>query len=96
MFDITTSGEIKGITILKLYGNKKICTIRVGDKFQKQGLGTKMMIKSMEILECNKPLITVSNSRNNEFLKLFKYLGFKKRGEVIGLYVKNVSEIIYN
>jgi len=88
---------LAGIAILKNnMDEKKICTLRVSPKFQRHGIGTKLLEKSFEILQTEKPLITVSNLRYAQFKKLFKKFNFKITGIKKNYYKHNTSEIIFN
>ena len=66
---------IVAVAILK-YDEKKICTFRVSESFQKNGIGKHLMEKCFEVLETDKPLITVHNKRRYQYNNLFQYYGF--------------------
>ena len=88
--------KIAGISILKNSYEKKICTLRVATEFQHQGIGTQILDKSMEILETNSPLITVSEKRNNEFKNLFQKFNFQEFTKYPNYYREGTYEISYN
>ena len=89
--------QIAGVSILKKSNKeKKICTLRVAKKFQKQGIGKDLILKSIEWLETDKPLITVRSSKAYQFEKLFQYFGFKQESIYYGYYSWLSSEIAYN
>lgn len=75
---------------------KKICTLRVDQNFQKNGIGKALVAKSMEILGTNEPIITVSNRKHNEFDRLLKYFGFKLESIYYEKYKLNTHELVYN
>lgn len=88
---------ISGLAILKTTTNeKKICTLRVMDKFQNQGIGKDLIKNSFAILDTEKPLITVSSAREYQFKRLFDHFGFQKRSKLSGYYKKDSFEITYN
>lgn len=88
---------LMGIAILKnTKSEKKICTLRVGENFQKRGIGKKLITESMEILETNKPIITISQKKYDEFKKLFYYCGFDLEEIHYGKYKKGLCEFVYN
>lgn len=43
--------QFGAIAILKNVGEKKLCTLRVGRKYQRKGIGSKLMEKCLVILE---------------------------------------------
>lgn len=89
--------SIIGATILKDTAiEKKICTIRVDKKYQKMGIGKSLVIKSMEELSIDKPIITVSSTKNREFLSLFKYFGFQLEATYVNKYKRDTWEYVYN
>ena len=60
--------DIKGVSILKKTSDeKKICTLRVVKSYRNQGIGSCLLQKSVELLEENKPLITVSGIHMKEY-----------------------------
>ena len=75
---------------------KKICCLRVLPKFQNRGIGIKMFIKSMEILDTDKPLLSISENNILKFKKIMDYFNFKQYEKYLGLYKENTKEISYN
>ena len=68
---------IVGLAILKKDNHeKKICTLRVDKRFQRNGIGRNLLSQSIEWLEEEKPLITVRKSKAPQFDKLFTSFGF--------------------
>lgn len=91
------NGIIVGFTILKHTSKeKKICTLRVTEDYQNKGLGVKLFDKSFDLLETEKPLLSVSETMLPDFNKMFNYFGFKEEQEYKGIYIPNVYEISYN
>jgi ribosomal protein S18 acetylase RimI-like enzyme len=96
IFNIT-GGYIAGIAILKkTWNEKKICTLRVSEKFQRNGIGRSLALESFKYLDTDAPFITVSFSKENQFKRLFNCFGFKKSSEFRNYYSPNKIEITYN
>lgn len=90
-------GKMAGVAILKdADGEKKICTISVANEFKSKGLGFRLFEKSMRLLDTDKPLASVSESRLPEFEKIFQYLGYEYSAEYHGLYLPQKSEFSFN
>ena len=88
---------ISGIAILKnTPEERKICTLRVVDKFQHRGVAQVLVRNSFDFLDTEKPLITVSSVRDHQFKSLFDYFGFQKTFELSNYYKLDSSEIVYN
>lgn len=97
LFATNSMDEIIGVSILKRTNcEKKICTFRVAEKYQRQGIGTLLMLKSLEILETDKPIITVSESKHQEFKKLFQRFNFCLKKVYFGKYRYLTKEYCYN
>ncbi len=92
----TYKNKISGISIIKDSYEKKICTIRVIDPFKKKGFGKSLLIESMKKLNTEKPLITVSDTKYKEFIRIFNYFGYKKTNELVNFYKENNTEFIFN
>lgn len=88
--------EILGVSIIKDSNEKKICTFRIDEKYQRQGIGKLLFEKSFEILNCEKPIITIPGARVNEFNRIFKYFNFKLEGKYVNYYRHNSFELAYN
>lgn len=88
---------IAGVSILKDETNeKKICTLRVAPLYQQMGIGKSLIEKSFEILECEKPLITIHISKYHEFKSLFQRYGFTVEQQAQSYYGLLKSELSYN
>ena len=89
--------QLVGVAILKRdIEEKKICTLRVEKDFQRQGIGRKLFELSFEWLNCDKPLITVRQSKNCEFQKLFDYYCFNAEEKRRNYYQLFSTEVVYN
>lgn len=88
---------IAGVAILKATKEeKKICTLRVAKKFQRQGIGKRLMEMSFEWLEDDKPLITMHSRKRHQFSTLLEYYGFELEEEKSNYYHLFSTELIYN
>lgn len=91
------NNSIAGVSILKSDLNeKKICTFRVKEEFQGNGIGKKLMEKSFEYLDTDKPLITIHKSKQKQFEKMFKYFNFELEQENKNYYKLFNIELAYN
>lgn len=89
--------SIAGVSILKSDENeKKICTFRVKEEFQGNGIGKKLMEKSFEYLNTDKPLITIHKSKQRQFQQMFEYFNFKLEQENKNYYKLFNTELAYN
>lgn len=89
--------SISGLLIVKNHTDeKKICTLRVRDDFQRRGIGSKLFECAFEYLNTNKPLITVPEESVIVFEKIFQKYSFDKVEEKVDLYRKGKIEYIYN
>lgn len=89
--------EVLGYVILKKTPTeKKICTFRVEEKYQRLGIGKKLMEASFEFLETRKPMITITEDNVKSFEPLLKRYNFKLVEKIKDLYVKGKTEYIYN
>lgn len=89
--------RVIGLTILKTEPNeKKICTIRVDRDYQRQGYGTELIKRSLEILGTSYPLATVSEKHIDAFKPFFKQFGFHIASNVKSLYHEGEYEYFFN
>ncbi len=89
--------NIAGVMILKQDENeKKICTLRVSPVYQGLGIGSRLIEKSFEYFDNDKPLITIHISKYHEFKKLFDHYSFSLEQQVQGYYGLLRSELSYN
>ncbi|QIM69073.1 GNAT family N-acetyltransferase [Basfia succiniciproducens] len=89
--------SISGLMILKNHlEEKKICTLRIKDSYQKKGIGSELLEIAFGFLDTKKPLITVPEESVDIFSRIFNKYGFEKKDEIPDLYRKNKIEYIYN
>ncbi|WP_410681010.1 GNAT family N-acetyltransferase [Avibacterium paragallinarum] len=77
-------------------GEKKICTIRVDEKYRKQGIGNALFDKAFKYLDTDSPLITVSEECDPSLKKLLKKYNFKQTSKKKNLYREGKLEYFYN
>lgn len=88
--------KIVGVVFLKKsIEEKKICTIIIDEKYRRLGIGTKLLEKSFEFLETNKPLITMPDYKEKCFESIIKKYGWKKTQIINECYSKN-NELVFN
>jgi len=88
--------DIVGVSIIKKNHEKKLSTLKVMDNFQNKGLGLKLFEKSFNILETEKPFLTVSEEKLVEFKKVFKYYNFELTSVHEDLYRVGKKEYFFN
>lgn len=90
-------GQIAGVAILKdTRSEKKICTIRVAKEYRRQGIGTMLMIKALEVLKDDFPLITVSDEHIEQFRHFLSRFGFVEKNRVKSVYRYGHEEYYFN
>lgn len=93
----TYKNQITGVAILKDFANeKKICTIRVYPQFKNMGFGKSLIEKSIEILQYETPMISVSESRIYQFENILSYFKFELVQITSSYYKKGQVEYVYN
>lgn len=89
--------EIRGIAILKNTGDeRKICTLRVNDKFKRQGIGEALLKESYRILGTTRPLMTVNEDNISEYRRFLTRNGARLVSEVTSLYYCGKKEYFFN
>ena len=87
--------SIVGLSLVK-YDEKKLCTLKIFEESQNRGFGLKLFEKSFEKLGTNKPFLTVSEEKYEEFKKLFNYYKFELTSVKSGLYRSGKLEYFFN
>ena len=89
--------EIVGVAIIKdTPQEKKICTLRVLNHYQNQGIGSCLLARTKEELREPCPLITVSGVQMPTFGHFLKKRGFVVKDKVKSLYRKGAYEYFFN
>jgi len=90
------SNQVAGIAIIKLNCEKKLCTLRISDQFQNQGIGVRLFERCFDVLKTDKPFLTVSEEKLPEFQKIFDYYGFEMTGMKKDAYRQGRAEYYFN
>lgn len=75
---------------------KKICSIKVDKKYRRNGIGRNLFEYCIEVLDTDKPLITISEERYNEFSHLIEYFDFNLCQVLASYYNHNSTEYVFN
>lgn len=86
--------QIVGLSILKKDKEEsKICTLLINEDYRKKGYSNIILEDSFDFLETQKPLITISKNRINEFSKIIEAYGWTA-SEITDEYY--TPEIVFN
>lgn len=92
-----TPAGIVGIALLKKQQKeRKICTFFVSPSYRCQGIGSQLMRLSLDWLDTDKPLITVSEERKSSLEPILHKFNFCHSRTVLGYYRDNKLEYFYN
>jgi GNAT superfamily N-acetyltransferase len=91
----TRNNDVVGLSLVK-YEEKKLCTLKVFEEYQNRGIGLKLFEKSFEKLDTDKPFLTVSEEKYEEFKKIFNYYNFELTSVKKGLYRDSKLEYFFN
>jgi hypothetical protein len=75
---------------------KKLCTLRVRPHHESKGLGVRLFHTAFDILETERPLLSVSQPIEPKFHRIFNYFGFTKQAVYKARYLPAVDELAYN
>lgn len=93
---LSAGREIAGILLTKDGYEKKICTLRVDEKYRHRGIGSYLMQQSFRLLQTDKPIITVSENHLFEFNPLLIRFGFDLKKIYYNYYLFGNNEYSYN
>lgn len=86
-----------GILIVKHTAEeRKLCTLRVRPHFENKGLGLKLFEAAFELLETDRPLLSVSETTLPKFSKVFDHFGFSQEASYEGVYLPREVELAFN
>lgn len=89
--------RIVGVAIIKNdLKEKKICTLRVLQEYQRKGIGHNLVELCMQILQTDKPMITLHKSKLNQFEKLLTYYDFELEQTQQHYYSIFSTELVFN
>jgi hypothetical protein len=90
-------GKLAAFMILKhTQIERKLCTLRVLPDFGQLGIGPRLFETAFDILDTEKPLLSVAETQAPRFEKLFRHFGFEKQGAYVGLYRPGQIETSFN
>ena len=86
-----------GLLIVKhTVEEKKLCTLRVRPNFESKGLGVRLFEAAFELLETDRPLLSVSEISLPKFFTIFEHFGFSHEASYEGVYLPRVIEFSFN
>lgn len=89
--------EVAGFMILKHSpSEKKLCTLRVRPQYESRGMGVRLFDTAFEILETERPLLSVSEKAMPKFEPLFRHFGFSQEAIYEDRYLPRMRELAYN
>lgn len=89
--------RLTGVSLLKnTAAEKKICCLFVLPDYRRMGIASKLIQSSFEILNTQKPLMTVSNNNLEQLQPLLKHFGFELSRTQTGAYRPDLEEYFYN
>lgn len=80
----------------KEFDEKKICTFKVQEKYLKNGIGKTLLSKCLDILETEKPLITIPQEKLTDFENIIGYFNFELCQIIEDCYKKHSREYVFN
>jgi ribosomal protein S18 acetylase RimI-like enzyme len=91
------SYHLSGCSLLKKDKHeKKICCLFVDPNYRKQGIASRLIESSFEILGTDKPLITVSEHNLPQLKRLLEKFNFELTSVKDSVYLPGVREYYYN
>lgn len=90
-------GTLSGLAILKNSEfEQKLCCLRVLPEFQGSGVGLRLFERAFELLNNDRPLLSVAEEQIPVFQKLFNYYGFELEKKYTGYYRPLKDELSFN
>ena len=84
-----------GLSLMKTT-EEKICCLYILEEYRKQGIASQLFQNSCEILNTNKPFITVSHENYPMLEKLLKKFNCELTSQHKGMYKENSIEYFFN
>lgn len=75
---------------------KKICCLFIDPIYRKQGIASQLIKDSFQLLETEKPLMTVSEQNLDQLKPLLKRFGFELTSVKESVYKPGIKEYFYN
>ncbi|UST64022.1 GNAT family N-acetyltransferase [Pseudomonas moraviensis] len=90
-------GTLSGLAIVKNSEfEQKLCCLRVLPEFQGSGVGLRLFERAFELLNNDRPLLSVAEEQIPVFQKLFSYYGFELEKKYNGYYRPLKDELSFN
>ncbi|MCS3841098.1 GNAT superfamily N-acetyltransferase [Pseudomonas sp. JAI111] len=90
-------GTLSGLAIVKNNEvEQKLCCLRVLPAFQGTGVGLRLFERTFELLNNDRPLLSVAEEQIEVFRKLFAYYGFELEKKYNGYYRPLKDELSFN
>lgn len=87
---------IAAVIIKKTNSEKKICSLKVDKAYRNRGIGSHLFEKSMEYLETDRPLFSISDTRIDEFRGIILRFGFSCEHSYVNKYKHGHTEYSFN
>lgn len=90
-------GDLVGFVLAKKAEETKLRCVRVNPQCQNTGLGLRLLERAMDALECDKPLVTVSEELLGHYSRIFvNRYGYDLNEVVKGAYRRGKLEYVFN
>lgn len=93
---VVHNNHLIGVSNIKNSTEKKICTLYFRPEYRYKRTGKILVDKSIELLECSSPLITIPSPSLGEFKKIIKRYNWELTDCIDDCYSKGTSEFIFN
>ncbi|QXO11022.1 hypothetical protein pEaSNUABM54_00196 [Erwinia phage pEa_SNUABM_54] len=91
------SDTLVGFVLGKRGDESKLRCVRVAESHQNSGLGLKLLERGMDLLECEQPLVTVSEELLGQYSRIFvNRYGYSLDQVVKGAYRRGKLEYVFN
>ena len=96
VYCLCPNDEIAGVILLKKTpAENKICNLRVCEQYQRKGIASTLIEKSLQIFGKQRPLLTISESNYPKFAKLLEKYNFKLQDTQTGKYLGTEKELYF-
>ena len=97
LYDTVHTKQLVGCSLLKNSPEeKKLCCLFVDPAYRKQGIASKLIEHSFEILGTEKPFLTVAENNLDQLKPLINKFNFELTSVKESIYRKGVKEYYYN
>lgn len=97
LFDSIGVYKLSGCALLKnTPEEKKLCCLFIDPAYRKQGIASKLVENSFEILGTTKPFLTIAENNLSQLQGIIKKYGFELTSVKESVYKKGIREYYYN